>query len=912
MPTASASRTAAIVLTITAALSAASARSADLDQPVAFDIAAQPLNSALLAFSKQAKVQVIVAPNATTGLSAPAVHATMAADAALNELLRASGLQYREVNGTVTIAPVSGTKTSDATAFRLADSGSAVASDGVVTSTSERLGSPEPGTQNTRGGSEKPYALEEVVVTGTNIAGLTNRTQPLIQITKQLIEESGYTSTQQLLSSLPQNFGGGQTGASETGFLGTGSQASNNVSNASGVNLRGLGTTSTLVLIDGHRVASSIFGTGVDISLIPLSAIDHVDVLTDGASAVYGSDAVAGVVNFVLRKNFDGAETSLTYGSVTDGSLNQKIGSQVFGHTWRSGDALVGLQFDDRGNLPTSDRGFSSAVPQPTDLLPRYRNASVVYNVDQSFTSQLDTFSEGSYTHKTSSRETTTGPDTSRGTHSSDNSNLTEQWSSVIGAKYALTPEWHVESSGSYSRESDYTNEDYAYGLLPGYENDQQLYNRSFSIWSVDVMANGSVAGLPGGPIRVAFGGDYRNESAHSSVLRAAPYGDDIKFERNVKAAFAELYIPIVSPENEIPLMRSLELSTAVRADHYSDVGSTTNPRFGLSWSPVKGIDLRASYSTSFRAPNEQEESLKAFGSQIFTYPSGLFSIPGGGREPIFLLYGSSVTPLRPETSKNISAGADFSPEFAKDLKLSVGYYRIDFRDRIITPPFDLSALLHPEIYGSLITSLADDAAAAAFLQSQIARGALYTDYAGSGSTRVRYAYNDSLVNASRVVQQGADLGATDSWKFGGGELEANGNAAIIHGILTSLTAGSTATDVSNTYGNPLHYRARVGVSWLLGGWRTSGNVNYSGNYVDTSVAPYGRIASITTFDFSSSWAPTFLRGFAVSASVINAFNRQPPATGALSSAPVPGLYYDVANGDPLGRFFSLSVKERW
>ncbi len=208
MPTVSASRTAAIVLTITAALSAAPARSADLNQPVAFDIPAQPLNSALLAFSKQAKIQVVVAPNATTGLSAPAVHATMAADVALNELLRASGLQYHEVNGTVTIAPVSGAKTSDASALRLADGGPAVASDTSSTqipvSEAENPASPEQSSERAKESALHRRPLDEVVVTGTQIRGIKPDSSPLTVIDRGEIERSGVATVGELLQKIPQ------------------------------------------------------------------------------------------------------------------------------------------------------------------------------------------------------------------------------------------------------------------------------------------------------------------------------------------------------------------------------------------------------------------------------------------------------------------------------------------------------------------------------------------------------------------------------------------------------------------------------------------------------------------------------------------------------------------------------------
>src|SRR5205814_1484916 len=107
---------------------------------------------------------------------------------------------------------------------------------------------------------------------------------------RQALDQSGYSRVQDFIRSLPQNFKGGGTGASEDGIL-TG-DGQTNLENSSGANLRGLGNSSTLVLLNGHRVAASNYGSVVDLSLFPLASIDRIDVLTDGASAIYGADAV--------------------------------------------------------------------------------------------------------------------------------------------------------------------------------------------------------------------------------------------------------------------------------------------------------------------------------------------------------------------------------------------------------------------------------------------------------------------------------------------------------------------------------------------------------------------------------------------------------------------------------------------
>jgi outer membrane receptor for ferrienterochelin and colicin len=127
------------------------------------------------------------------------------------------------------------------------------------------------------------------------------------------------------------------------------------------IELRGLGLGTTLTLVNGHRQpAGGTQGAFVDFSTIPLSAIDRVEILPDGASAIYGSDAIGGVVNFILRKDYIGMETSGRYSSAVGAAQETQI-SQLFGTTWSSGHILGGYQFYTRGDLPADDRALSAA-----------------------------------------------------------------------------------------------------------------------------------------------------------------------------------------------------------------------------------------------------------------------------------------------------------------------------------------------------------------------------------------------------------------------------------------------------------------------------------------------------------------------------------------------------------------------
>src|SRR5262249_36317003 len=160
--------------------------------------------------------------------------------------------------------------------------------------------------------------VERVIVTGSNIPTAEETgPNPVDTYRPQDIEKLGVRSSQDLQNIIPQEAGG---------------TVNTNISNGGDgtiqFNLRGLLPKETLVLLDGKRVALPSLGgarssAGVDINLIPFVMVDHVDILKDGASAVYGSDAISGVVNFFLIHKFRGLEVGFTYGNTNMGASNE-------------------------------------------------------------------------------------------------------------------------------------------------------------------------------------------------------------------------------------------------------------------------------------------------------------------------------------------------------------------------------------------------------------------------------------------------------------------------------------------------------------------------------------------------------------------------------------------------------------
>jgi len=159
--------------------------------------------------------------------------------------------------------------------------------------------------------ADQSQKVEKIEVTGSSIKRVAKEgALPVTVIKKEDIERTGATTTEELLNTITATSAVGGTSTAQNAGLSTFGEAT--------VSLRGLGSNRTLVLVNGHRMANyATDGTSVDVNSIPLSAVERVEVLRDGASSVYGSDAVAGVINFILKKNYKGFEVSGYFGQPT-------------------------------------------------------------------------------------------------------------------------------------------------------------------------------------------------------------------------------------------------------------------------------------------------------------------------------------------------------------------------------------------------------------------------------------------------------------------------------------------------------------------------------------------------------------------------------------------------------------------
>ncbi|MEY2943745.1 MAG: hypothetical protein RLY97_1759, partial [Pseudomonadota bacterium] len=206
---------------------------------------------------------------------------------------------------------------------------------------------------------------KEIVVTGTLIRGIAPPGTNTVSLSKDAVAASGASTVSQIMQTIPQlgSFNSLQAPNPTTGNFVTSNRP--NLRNFPGFTTTG--SSATLMLIDGHRVVGmGISSTSPDLDVIAPGAIERVDVVPDGGSAIYGSDAVAGTINFITRKDFKGLEVNARYGF----GSNYKTfdANATAGHSWDGGNIFVSYNYSQHDAIYGRDRDFVKTFPAATGL----------------------------------------------------------------------------------------------------------------------------------------------------------------------------------------------------------------------------------------------------------------------------------------------------------------------------------------------------------------------------------------------------------------------------------------------------------------------------------------------------------------------------------------------------------------
>ena len=320
-----------------------------LDEPTSFEIDAQALDTALIEFSEQADIQLVVRGELVADLKSDGLRGEFTPRRALAVLLDDTGLTYTAIGEDSVAVATEQRGASDSKNL------SAGPTPVLMVQNTSQMTSTE-----TSGDDGLPLGIEEIIVVGTKIRGASPVGSKPIVLDRVEIASTGLATAAEVIQSLPQTVGAGANEATSS-IQGTGNGAEQNLAFGSTINLRGLGADKTLTLINGRRAsAGGRAGGFVDISMIPLTAVERVEVLADGASALYGSDAIAGVVNIVLRDDYDGAETILRFTPDTGNDFEEGQFGQTFGRRWENGNALLIYEYFRQKPLFAEDRGYTA------------------------------------------------------------------------------------------------------------------------------------------------------------------------------------------------------------------------------------------------------------------------------------------------------------------------------------------------------------------------------------------------------------------------------------------------------------------------------------------------------------------------------------------------------------------------
>jgi outer membrane receptor protein involved in Fe transport len=817
-----------------------------------YDLPAQPLGDSLRAVSLRSGTDILAAAALVADRRAPALKGSYTVDEALDVLLAGSGLRRRGAGATIVI--------------ELEPAGSLTA------------------------------AGPDILITGSRIRGAPVAS-PVIKLNLRTIRDAGQATVAEAARSVPQNFGGGQNPG-----IGNNVPGSNgvNVGGASSINLRGLGSDATLTLVNGHRLSYSASRQAIDISTIPLGAVDRIEIVPDGASALYGSDAVAGVANIILRRDFSGAETSARLGTSTDGGDFEQRYGLVAGQRWASGGVILAYEFGRNSAINGADRSYAADRPRLT-LLPLIRNHSVSLSAHQALTPaltfELDAFYNNRFT--SNSYALSAAPITTSGGHGAFTTR-----SFVVAPTLRLTPggDWQAFLIGSYGQ--DHTRYDVvSYSGGKAFPTLGSCYCNNAK--SAEIGGDGSLFALPGGKVKLAVGAGYRA----NNFIRFNGVGATTNVAHNQDSyyAYGEISVPLVSPAQGIAGVDRLSASAAVRYERYPGIGAVATPKVGAIYAPTPDFDLKGSWGKSFRAPTlyQQYQSRSAI---LVTPPTfGGTGYPAGSTA-FFLQGGNSA--LRPERATSWSITLDVHPRKLDGFDLQLSYFSTRYRDRIVTPIAFTSQALSNPIYADRLTANPS----AALLAGVIASTIVFSNTTGTAydPSKVAVLIDNSNVNAGRQNVRGVD--ALLSYRkplAGDSAIRVTADLAWLESN-QQLGPSSPVTQLAGVLFNPPHIRGRSTASWSDGGFALTGAVNYMGGVDDTRKPTILRVGSMTTFDLSARYRTKEggpLGGLELVASVQNLLNATPSpiATTLLYDAP-----YDSTNYSPVGRFVSLSVSKKW
>ena len=802
--------------------------------------------------------------------------------------------------------------------------------------------------------------LQKMKVTGSRISTTDMEgPNPVDVYTASDIADMGAVSVDDVLRGLTQN-GSGSYGSNFTNSFAAGS---------SGVSLRGLGSSRTLVLLNGRRIANYAFGqnlndTFVDLNSIPLSAVERIDVLKDGASALYGSDAIAGVINIILKRDYEGfeikAKTGMTserdgeelnatitggktfndttnvmvsFNAVSKGDIGREDRSNTAsadlsdrgGFDWTSSRGNPGYVYDLDGNRIDSLCGEdASGTPINCNydyapeivMVPESDRFSLLTAINHQVNDDLNSFLELALNRvETTTVSAPTPVDEGEGiivaadnpynTYGEDVTmrhrlvaapnrvnEITTDSARIVAGLEGLSyfgekeVEWNADI-GYHLTETENVGKGYI--SKAGFQSviDSGAYNPFSAFNSAESIAPAVTetkrkgesqlaflnAGgamplfdLPAGEVQMAFGGEFRYESAKDTPDAAVNSGEIIGAgstssdgDREVFAAYTEFMIPV---------HETTEIQLAGRFEHYSDFGDAFSPKAAIRFQPHDIVLFRASYSQGFKAPTLPELYMGASTS----YQSLVDSRTGEAAQ--YKVVSSGNPDLDAEKSESFNFGIVVEP--IEDLSLTADFYRITNEDKI-------GRLSSQDMIDENNPNVIRDSA--------------------GNITQI----NNMYLNLDKQEVQGVDVGINYSLEtVSNGEFDFSLNGSYVDSFKITNSAGETeetiGRDTGGVQGGGPRFKGVGSVIWSYSDFRFVNTLRYTHSYnamESLQTEEFTEIDSLTTWDTQLAYSG--IEQMKIALGINNVTDELAPFTNDSDG-------YDIAVHSNVGRFVYLDL----
>jgi iron complex outermembrane receptor protein len=708
--------------------------------------------------------------------------------------------------------------------------------------------------------------------------------------------------------------------------------------------LRGQGPDQTLVLLNGVRLHTSAVvnlngsvgrgSSGVDLNTIPEIAIDHIEVLRDGASALYGSDAIAGVISLKLRQADHGGGADVNVGQY-DTSFDGFVGGKrnIHDGTTTSWDAWQGFKLGSDGFLTISGEILHRDHTNRSDVDPRLNlgvtsrfgdgdvhQKTIYLNAGKPLGDGWEVFGwAGGQQRQTETAATYRIPtDPTKNilavypngfvphihTHNEDYNTGAQLkgdlagWHSSFAAGYGWNEiKFDTVNTLNASLGPTSPHSFYAGKMIYGQAVGNADFDRDFDVGMA-------------GPLNVAFGAEARRETYHIGEGEPGSYVQGT-FKNPGQTSVAGLGaqgFPGFLPDNVVRVDRSnvgaylalegkvleqLTLSGAVREEHYSDFGNNTSGKVSFRYEATPWLAFRGSAESGFRAPSLQQEFFTSTSSLFINgvqFDTGTF--PATSRVAVAL----GGKPLQPEKSKNYSLGAVFQ---LGAFNLTIDAYRIDVTNRIV---------LSENFTGSATAAAGTDAAV------------IFQLLQGTGASAARF-----FINGVDTKTDGVDAVATyrfDSQPWGDLSLTASGNINDFEVTKTPFSAPGLLPTPLNLFARQAVYRFERGTpkykaslqgDWSLDAFSATGRVTYYGDVLSPGTLDNGAADTHTgahpVVDLEGRYK--LMDHFTIAVGAENLFDQYPNQVPLFNNATTPPTALDNTGAAPWSSFSPFGFNGR-